>query len=119
MNYADAVHLTIRHDTATLTVKAERRVMVVKFKGVDVEALNEVYRTLIDVVGLENAEKLYDHYRGQQLNFPVRLFSTEYIKQTLAKEGEGCDMKLMSRNLGCSERWIKKLAKENDGSNLC
>ena len=93
--------------------------MVVKFKGIDVEAINEVYKTLIEVVGLENAEKLYDHYRGQQLNFPIRLFSTDYIKKTLVKEGKKCDIKLLSRNLGCSERWIKKLAKETDDTNLC
>ena len=93
--------------------------MVVKFKGVDIEALNEIYKTLIDVVGLENAEKLYDLYRGQQLNFPVRLFNTEYIKKTLVEQGKNCDIKMMSSNLGCSERWIRKLAKENDGSNLC
>ena len=93
--------------------------MVVKFKGVDVEALNEIYKTLIDVVGLENAEKLYDHYRGQQLNFPVRLFSTDYIKQTLVKEGDKCNIKLLSSNLGCSERWIKKLAKETDDTHFC
>ena len=119
MNNVGVVHLTKLPDIVTLITKTERRVVDVKFKGVDIEALNEIYRTLIDVVGLENAEKLYDHYRGQQLNFPVRLFNTDYIKRTLAEEGEECDIKKMSRHLGCSERWIKKLAKNNDGSNFC
>ena len=93
--------------------------VVLKFKGVEVEALNPIYKNLIELVGVENAEKLYDHYRGQQLNFPVRLFNTEYIKETLVKEGEKCNIKLLSSNLGCSERWIKKLAKEKDDTHYC
>ena len=93
-------------------------VRLVKFKGIEYDALNDIYKNLIDVVGLECAEKLYDHYRGQQLNFPVRLFSSDYIKKTLIEQGENCDMKHLSRNLGCSERWIKKLAKNNDDTTI-
>ena len=89
------------------------------FKGIEYEALNPIYRNLINAVGYEAAEKLYDHYRGQQLNFPIRLFDTGYIKKTLVEQGDDCDIKKLSRELGCSERWIIKLARKDDNSNLC
>ena len=90
-----------------------------KFKGIEYEALNPIYQNLIELVGYECAEKLYDHYRGQQLNFPIRLFNTEYIKKTLVAQGDSCDIKKLSRELGCSERWVIKLAKDGDGPKLC
>jgi hypothetical protein len=91
----------------------------VKFKGVEYEALNNIYKNLVDLVGCECAEKLYDHYRGQQLNFSLKLCSAEYIKKTVTEQGENCDIKRLSRELGYTERWIKKLAAKDDGSSIC
>lgn len=83
-----------------------------KFMGTEYEALNEFYKNLINLVGLECSTVLYTHFRGQQISFPIRLFSTDYIKKTLVEMGDDCDIKKLSRELGCSERWIIKLAKD-------
>ena len=87
--------------------------MSIKFKNVEYEALNKTYKELIDLVGVESAEKLYDNYRGLVLNFPIRVYSSEYIIEYLRRNPENKDFKTLSKNLGCSERWIKELAKRN------
>lgn len=37
--------------------------------------LNGVYATMNDIIGYENVEKLYIHFKGTQVNFPTKLFS--------------------------------------------
>lgn len=36
--------------------------------------LNGVYATMNDIIGYENVEKLYIHFKGTQVNFPTKLF---------------------------------------------
>ena len=41
---------------------------------VDKELLNEFYQELADLIGLENAYKLHETYRGLSYTFPMRLY---------------------------------------------
>ena len=41
--------------------------------------LNGVYETMNEIIGFDNVMKLYEHYKGSQINFPTRLFSKEFI----------------------------------------
>ena len=36
--------------------------------------LNEIYAELSDLIGYENTIKVYEQYKGQQINFPVNLY---------------------------------------------
>ena len=42
---------------------------------------NGVYEELVELLGLENTLKIHKHFRGQQVNFPMRLYSKEYIEE--------------------------------------
>ena len=35
------------------------------------------YKEIADVVGVDNAYKIYEHFRGQQMTFPQRIYSVK------------------------------------------
>ena len=84
-------------------------------KKLKMEALHDVYKELAQLVGFENMEKLYEYYRGQQLNFPTRIYDQRYIRDVLREEFDGTNVKALARRLGYSERWIRRLIKEETG----
>lgn len=84
-------------------------------KELKMEALHDVYKELAHLVGYENMEKLFEYYRGQQLNFPTRIYDQKYIRDVLREEFDGTNVKALARRLGYSERWIRRLIKEETG----
>lgn len=77
----------------------------------DINALNDVYREIAELIGYDNAMILYTHFKGQQVTFPIKLFSSEYICETLKQQYDGTNAKQLARTYGYSERWIKELVK--------
>lgn len=43
------------------------------------EDLAGVYKDLAETVGVENAYKIYSHFKGLQLMFPLKFYSKTYI----------------------------------------
>lgn len=37
------------------------------------------YASIAEIIGMENAKLLYEHYRGQQITFPQRFYSKNYV----------------------------------------
>ena len=70
-------------------------VEVLKFdEGVDnlkkeVELYNDIYKEISEIVGLEATLKIYLRFKGQQVSFPVRLYSPHLIQQSVIKEWDG------------------------------
>lgn len=79
---------------------------------INVNGLNDVYKDLCDLVGVDNMQKLYAQYKGFQISFPMRLYSKEYVHQVVKKEYNGSNTKALARKLGYSERWIRKIVEE-------
>ena len=59
---------------------------VIKMDEIKPEQLQSVYAELCSIVGLENVLQIYSAYKGQQVSFPQRLFSKEYITKQIMKE---------------------------------
>lgn len=78
----------------------------------DINALNDVYREIADLLGYDDALALYTHFKGQQITFPVKLFKSEHIKELLKQQYDGTNAKKLARTYGYSERWIKELLKK-------
>lgn len=70
---------------------------------------NGIYSDMVEILGEEITHKIYQYYRGQQVSFPMRLYSKEYTMNYLQKYYNGKNLKELSRQLGYSERWIKQL----------
>lgn len=74
---------------------------------------NGIYSDMVEILGEEITHKIYQYYRGQQVSFPMRLYSKEYTMNYLQKHYNGKNLKELSRQLGYSERWIKQLIQKS------
>lgn len=71
----------------------------------------DVYEEIWSEVGIENMEKIYKLFKGQQVSFPLHLYKPESVKAYIAKNPEA-EVSAMSRKFGYSERWIRQLKKD-------
>ncbi len=77
--------------------------------------LNGVYETMSEIIGFDNVVKLYENFKGSQINFPTRLFSKEFVLQEALKNYDGTSESINSiaTKYSYSERTIRKLLKEH------
>ncbi|WP_278679297.1 hypothetical protein [Clostridium paraputrificum] len=40
---------------------------------------NGVYEELVELLGVEVTLKIHEYFKGQQVNFPMRVHSKEYV----------------------------------------
>lgn len=92
--------IIIRLDAERGKAKIRRKVDPSDFSG--------VYQDMVENLGVEVTKRIYKHYNGQQVTFPMRLYSKKYILERL-KEYDGSNLKELSRELGYSERWLRHL----------
>lgn len=71
-----------------------------------------IYKDMFEVLGEEITLKIYENYRGQQVTFPMRLYSKLYILDYVRKNFDGNNIKRLSRELGYTEKWLKELIKK-------
>lgn len=77
--------------------------------------LNGVYETMSEIIGFDNVVKLYESFKGSQINFPTRLFSKEFVLQEALKAYDGTSesINLIATKYSYSERTIRKLLKNH------
>lgn len=77
--------------------------------------LNGVYETMSEIIGFDNVVKLYESFKGSQINFPTRLFSKEFVLQEALKSYDGTSksINLIATKYSYSERTIRKLLKDH------
>ncbi|MGN0635303.1 MAG: Mor transcription activator family protein [Acutalibacteraceae bacterium] len=100
------------YNEVNLSMDGANRV-VTDCKNVRDEALGGIYRELATLVGVENTLKIYETYRGQQVTFPVTLYSRVYLAEQIVREYDGRNVKQLATTFGYSEKWIRKIVKEN------
>lgn len=76
------------------------------------EYLNGIYNELANLLGTDAAMKIHAAYRGQQMTFPVEFFSKQFIKNRIASEYDGHNIKQLATKHGYSEKSIRKILKE-------
>ena len=67
-----------------------------------------IYSDMVEILGEEIVMKLHEHYRGQQITFPMKLYSNEYIEKYIVNNCRNKTLKEMCRDLGYTEGWIKQ-----------
>lgn len=75
------------------------------------DALNEIYLELTNLIGYDNMLIIYQHYRGQQITFPIRITNREYGEREILQKYDGTNAKELAKMLNYSERWVRKLIK--------
>lgn len=92
-----------------IRLKNERgRTKIRKIRKADSSDFSGVYQDMVENLGVEVTRRVHKYYNGQQVTFPMRLYSKKYVLERL-KEYDGTNLKALSRELGYSERWLRHL----------
>lgn len=74
--------------------------------------LSGVYKEVAETVGVDNAYKLFLHFKGLQMTFPLKFYSGEYIAQQIAEEYDGRNVRDLARKYGYSESRVRQILRE-------
>ena len=74
------------------------------------EVYRGVYREIAEDMGVEVAEKMIENYAGLQLNFPKKLYTSEYyVEKILQEHKDGVSIKNIAKEYQYTERRIRQL----------
>lgn len=76
-----------------------------------------VYKEVAETVGVENAYKIYSHFKGLQLMFPLKFYSKEYIAQQICTEYNGKNVHDLARKYGYSESRVRQILRHGKKTN--
>ena len=79
----------------------------------ELNGLNDVYKDIADKIGIENTLEIYRMFRGNQISFPNRLFSKEYIHNAIINEYDGKNAKQLAQKYNYSERSVWRILKSD------
>lgn len=77
------------------------------------DCLNGIYSEFANALGMDAAIKIHSLFRGQQVFFPIELFSKEFIRSQIIAEYDGSNIKQLATKYGYTEKWVKKILKEH------
>lgn len=73
------------------------------------ESYSRVYKEMAGILGEEATLKIYENFRGQQVTFPMRLYSKSYVEEYIIKNYNGKNIKEISRKLGYTCNWVQQV----------
>ena len=79
----------------------------------DSDLLNAVYREISEKLGMDTAMEIYQMFKGQQINFPVRFFNPVRIQQIIVKEYDGTNVRTLAIKYNYSEKTIRRIIKDS------
>ena len=82
--------------------------------GNDCNGFNDIYREIADEIGVENAIAVYRLFHGTQVSFPNRLFSKEFIHESIVKEYNGKNILHLAKKYNYSERTIWRVIRKSN-----
>ncbi len=77
------------------------------------EDFNGVYSIIFESIGEEGTKEIYNNFKGQQFNFPKRLYSKEYVVRYLEEKYDGTNVRQLAKELDYSERWVQEIINKN------
>ena len=78
------------------------------------EFLNGIYNDLANLIGMDATKTIFDEYRGQQITFPQRFYSKNYVALQATHELKkgNCTLSQLAVKYGYTERRLRQLIKE-------
>lgn len=77
------------------------------------ELLNSVYKDINEEFGIDVAMRMYQMYKGVQINFPMRFLDPDMVKQRILKEYDGTNLKQLAVKYSYSEKTLRRLIKDS------
>lgn len=72
-----------------------------------------VYQEIAEILDVESAIKLYEHFRGQQVVFPQKLYNQNYVYTYVKKNYDGSNMRELCQMFNYSDRRIRQILNKN------
>ena len=79
----------------------------------DPELLNAVYMEISEKLGVDTAMEIYQMFKGQQINFPVRFFNPAKIQEMIVKEYDGKNIRTLAAKYNYSEKTVRRIIKDS------
>lgn len=70
-----------------------------------------IYAEMSEILGEEIVRIIHKHYKGQQINLPMKLYSNEYVEKYIMENYSKKSVREMARDLGYSDKWVSRLIK--------
>lgn len=77
------------------------------------ELYHNIYKEISEIVGTEATEQIYERFKGQQVSFPIRLYSPELVQQRVIEEYDGSNIPELAKKYDYSEKSIRRMIKGN------
>ena len=98
------------------TVSVESVYETFEVAGKEAEALNDIYLEMHDLIGREAMLKLFKYFRGDKMDFPMKLYRPEFIADLVDMETDRRTRAKIARAAGYSARFIENmLSKRKNG----
>lgn len=79
-----------------------------------VDELAGIYTEVAEEIGMDNAYVLFKHFRGQQLSFPLKFYSSDCIaKRICTEKEEGFSTREIARKYGYSESRVRQILSQS------
>ena len=79
----------------------------------EVDLYNDIYKEISEIIGLEATLKIYLRFKGQQVSFPVRLYSPNMIQQSVIREYDGTNIAELAQKYDYSEKTIRRMIRSS------
>ena len=86
---------------------------VICVSGNNSELLNAVYKEIGEKLGMDTAMNIYQMFKGQQINFPVRFFNPGKIQELIIQEYDGTNVRTLAIKYNYSEKTIRRIIKDS------
>lgn len=80
----------------------------------DTTMLNPVYREICERLGEETAMEIHEMFKGQQICFPVRFYSSASLRHRILQEYDGSNIRALAAKYNYSEKTIRRMLKEQE-----
>ena len=78
------------------------------------DELAGIYTEVAEEIGMDNAYALFKHFRGQQLSFPLKFYSSDSIaKRICTEKEEGFSTREIARKYGYSESRVRQILSQS------
>lgn len=71
-----------------------------------------VYRDIAEIIGVDATIKLHKSFQGQQITFPKKLYSRDYIVAQVRGDANSSNIKSIASEFGYTERRLRQIMKE-------
>ena len=71
--------------------------------------MSGIYKDIAELAGEEVAKLIHENFKGQQVVFPNKLYSSKFTAENIRKEYNGKNIKQLAKKYGYTERWLRKI----------